>query len=175
MLQWIFGEENNENLNLCTIKSPTNGRFTSDKGNSYHALEMCEGVNKELANQNQKQNENQFSYDNILNSLNMKVRDGKLEYVDSQNSIEKSKNKIINHYFQSQDNTHYFRQTQPQQQPQQTQQFVTKEEFQKRMAYYHWQRYQAKKRIEQIKSKKMLYPTNHIQISREKIKTLSFG
>ena len=33
-----------ELLNLCTIKSPTNGRFTSDKGNSYHALEMCEGV-----------------------------------------------------------------------------------------------------------------------------------
>ena len=31
-------------LNLCTIKSSTNGRFTSDKGNSYHALEMCEGV-----------------------------------------------------------------------------------------------------------------------------------
>ena len=34
-----------ELLNLCTIKSPTNGRFTSDKGNSYHALKMCEGVN----------------------------------------------------------------------------------------------------------------------------------
>ena len=32
-------------LNLCTIKSSTNGRFTSDKGNCYHALEMCEGVN----------------------------------------------------------------------------------------------------------------------------------
>ena len=34
-------------LNLCTIKSPTNGRFTSDKGNSYHAHKMCEGVKKQ--------------------------------------------------------------------------------------------------------------------------------
>ena len=33
-------------FNLCTSKSPTqrDGRFTSDKDNSYHAVEMCEGV-----------------------------------------------------------------------------------------------------------------------------------
>ena len=35
-------------LNFCTIKSPTNGRFTCDKGNSYHAQEMCEGVKKNI-------------------------------------------------------------------------------------------------------------------------------
>ena len=43
-------------LNLCTNKSPTNGRFTSDKGNSYHALEMCEGVNNITPDEN-KQNQ----------------------------------------------------------------------------------------------------------------------
>jgi hypothetical protein len=40
----FFYKKNNYLLHLCTIKSPINGRFTSDKGNSYHALEMCEGV-----------------------------------------------------------------------------------------------------------------------------------
>lgn len=52
-------------LNLCTIESPTNGRFTSDKGNSYHALEMCEGVNNEnnqkVGDKNEKNDdENEF-------------------------------------------------------------------------------------------------------------------
>ena len=31
-------------LHLCTIKSPTSSAFISSKGNSYHALEKCEGV-----------------------------------------------------------------------------------------------------------------------------------
>ena len=39
-----------KSLHLCTIKSPIYGRLTSDKGNSYHALEMCEGV-KEKKNE----------------------------------------------------------------------------------------------------------------------------
>ena len=32
-------------LHLCTIKSPTSSAFIGSKGNSYHALEKCEGVN----------------------------------------------------------------------------------------------------------------------------------
>ena len=38
-------------LHLCTSKTPTKSADLSDKGNSYHALEKCEGVN-------QKQNKN---------------------------------------------------------------------------------------------------------------------
>jgi hypothetical protein len=33
-----------EGVHLCTIKSPTSSAFISSKGNSYHALEKCEGV-----------------------------------------------------------------------------------------------------------------------------------
>ena len=31
-------------LHLCTSKTPTKSADLSDKGNSYHALEKCEGV-----------------------------------------------------------------------------------------------------------------------------------
>ena len=31
-------------LHLCTFKTPTKSAVMSDKGNSYHALEKCEGV-----------------------------------------------------------------------------------------------------------------------------------
>jgi hypothetical protein len=32
-------------LRLCTIKYPTSLAFIGSKGNSYHAIEKCEGVN----------------------------------------------------------------------------------------------------------------------------------
>ena len=55
-----------------------------------------------------------FSYDHILNSLNMKINGGKLEYIPpNQNSLEKTKNKIINHYFQNQPNQQPYQQHQP--------------------------------------------------------------
>jgi hypothetical protein len=34
-------------LHLCTSKTPTKSADLSDKGNSYHALEKCEGVNQD--------------------------------------------------------------------------------------------------------------------------------
>ena len=115
----------------------------------------------------QKQQQQAFSYDNILHSLNMKVNDGKLEYMSNTNSLEKTKNKIINHYFQNQTQRP---QLQPQQQQQQEPQEqnptpMTREEHQRRLAYYYWQQQEQRKRISQIKSKKMLYPTENIQIS----------
>lgn len=124
----------------------------------------------------QQQPQPQFSYDNILNSLNMKVNDGKLEYT---NSLEKTKNKIINHYFQNQTQRP---QLQPQQQEQQELQQpeeqnsrpVTREEHQRRLAYYYWQQQEQRKRISQIKSKKMLYPTENIKISQRSLKSLPF-
>ena len=33
-------------LHLCTFKTPPFRGVMSDKGNSYHALEKCEGVKK---------------------------------------------------------------------------------------------------------------------------------
>ena len=39
------GQIYNYFLNLCTFKTPTLSAFMSDKGNCYHALEKCEGVN----------------------------------------------------------------------------------------------------------------------------------
>jgi len=118
----------------------------------------------------QPQKPSNFSYDHILNSLNMKVTDGKLEYLTNTSSLEKSKNKIINHYFQNQSNP-----TQIHNPPQNENISITKEEHQKRVIYYYWQQQKARKRIAQIKSKKMLYPTNNIQISKTKFKSLSFG
>jgi hypothetical protein len=112
----------------------------------------------------------------------MKVNGGKLEYIPpNQYSLEKTKNKIINHYFQNQPNlqTHQ----QPHQPSSETNQEyndninkpMTREEHEKRLAYYYWQQHQQRKRIAQIKSKKMLYPTDHIQISRSNQKHLNFG
>ena len=118
--------------------------------------------------QHKPQQQQQFSYDNILNSLNMKVNDGKLEYT---NSLEKTKNKIINHYFQNQPQQIQ----QPQeQQPQEQTTPRTREEHQRRLAYYYWQQQQQRKRISQIKSKKMLYPTENIKISQSSLKSLPF-
>ena len=42
-------------LHLCTIKSPTSSAFIGSKGNSYHALEKCEGVKVYI-----------FAYNNVL-------------------------------------------------------------------------------------------------------------
>jgi hypothetical protein len=147
-----------------------------------------------------------FSYDDILNSLHMKVNNGKLEYNSPIKSLEKTKNKIINHYFQSkqqqqqqqhqqqqhqhqQQQQHQHQQQYQQQQPQykrnennetfnqpeSNKQPMTREEYQKRMAYYLWKKQEERKRIAQIKSKKMLYPTENIQISRTKFTSLPFG
>ena len=113
----------------------------------------------------QHKQQQQFTYDNILNSLNMKVNDGKLEYT---NSLEKSRNKIINHYFQNQPQP---QPTAEQHQPQENQTPTprTREEHQRRLAYYYWQQQQQRKRISQIKSKKMLYPTDNIKISQSSL------
>ena len=37
-------------LNICTSKTPTLSADLSDKGNSYHALEKCKGVNSKSVN-----------------------------------------------------------------------------------------------------------------------------
>lgn len=106
----------------------------------------------------------------------MKVTDGKLEYLTNESSLEKSKNKIINHYFQNQSNVQNQQNpTQIHKPPQNENISITKEEHQKRVMYYYWQQQQARKRIAQIKSKKMLYPTNNIQISKTKFNSLHFG
>ena len=39
-----FGLAIQVHLQLCTIKSPSSSAFIGSKGNSYHALEKCEGV-----------------------------------------------------------------------------------------------------------------------------------
>jgi hypothetical protein len=136
-------------------------------------------IHTTIQTQLQRQNINQpaFSYDHILQSLHMKVNDGKLEYIapTSKNNLEKTKNKIINHYFQN-------RPQPPQsQQPQQSQQLqqpspspITREEYQRRIAYHFWKKQEEIKRIAQIKSKKMLYPTDNIQISRTTFTSLPF-
>jgi superfamily II RNA helicase len=41
-------------LQLCTSKTPTKSAVLSDKDNSYHALEKCEGVKSELSLENGK-------------------------------------------------------------------------------------------------------------------------
>ena len=119
----------------------------------------------------QKHQQPQFSYDNILNSLNMKVNDGKLEYT---NSLEKTKNKIINHYFQNQPQRPQQQVQLQQENPTPTPTPRTREEHQRRLAYYYWQQQQQRKRISQIKSKKMLYPTENIKISQSSLKSLPF-
>jgi len=101
-----------------------------------------------------------FSYDHILQSLNMKVNNGKLEYKLPSHSLEKTNQKIINHYFE--------RPVQYQPEPPKT---ITREEYNRRLAYYYWKQREERKRISQIKSKKMLYPgNNNIQISRPSFK-----
>ena len=149
---------------------------------SYH--QKYQQTYKHHSNQPQSQQQQQmqsqtFSYDNILNSLHMKVNGGKLEYIPSnQNSLEKTKNKIINHYFQNQpqqtQQSHQFQSETTQEQINKNQP-MTRQQHEKRLAYYYWQQYQQRKRIAQIKSKKMLYPTDHIQISRPSQKYLTFG
>jgi len=44
----------NDLLNICTSKTPTKSADLSDKGNSYHALEKCEGVNNNTAKTDKK-------------------------------------------------------------------------------------------------------------------------
>jgi len=44
----IKNETIDDVLHLCTSKTPTKSADLSDKGNSYHALEKCEGVKEEV-------------------------------------------------------------------------------------------------------------------------------
>ena len=94
-------------------KSRNNNQFYSTFGKSvprepfkqpsYHQKYQQTYKNYSTKSQQQQQQTQSFSYDHILNSLNMKVNGGKLEYIPpNPNSLEKTKNKIINHYFQSQ-------------------------------------------------------------------------
>ena len=130
---------------------------------SYHQkYQQTYKIQSQQRTQLQKPQQPQFSYDNILNSLNMKVNDGKLEYT---NSLEKTKNKIINHYFQNQPQQIQQVQQIQEQSQEQNSRPRTREEHQRRLAYYYWQQQEQRKRISQIKSKKMLYPTENIQIS----------
>jgi hypothetical protein len=43
------GSQVSSSLHLCTSKTPTKSADLSDKGNSYHALEKCKGVNTSIA------------------------------------------------------------------------------------------------------------------------------
>ena len=178
------------NPQFCSTfpKSGNNNQFLKSgnprepfKQPSYHQKYQQTYKHHSNSQQPQQTQQQPFSYDHILNSLNMKVNGGKLEYTSpNQNSLEKTKNKIINHYFQNQPNQqqqHLYQETtqEPMQEYNNVNQPRTREEHQKRLAYYYWQRDQQRKRIAQIKSKKMLYPTDHIQISRSNQKHLNFG
>ena len=171
------GKSGNNNQFCSTF--PKSGPREPFKQPSYH--QKYQQTYKHHSNpqqQPQPQPKQPFSYDHILNSLNMKVNGGKLEYTPpNQNSLEKTKNKIINHYFENQPNQQPQHQTsetaqEPSQEYNNVNQPRTSEEHQKRLAYYYWQKHQQRKRIAQIKSKKMLYPTDHIQISRSNQKHL---
>ena len=174
LLRKVEQNGNSVNNNQFCSTFPKSGPREPFKQPSYH--QKYQQTYKHHSNQPQSQQQMQsqtFSYDDILNSLNMKVNGGKLEYIPhNQNSLEKTKNKIINHYFQNQ-------LSQPQSETIQEQinkiKPMTREQHEKKLAYYYWQQYQQKKRIAQIKSKKMLYPTDHIQISRLNQKHLTFG
>ena len=143
------------------------------KQRSYHQKyqQTYKTQSQQQPHQHKPQQQQQFSYDNILNSLNMKVNDGKLEYT---NSLEKTKNKIINHYFQNQPQQLQPTQQHTQEQTQENPRPRTREEHQRRLAYYYWQQQQQRKRISQIKSKKMLYTTENIKISQSSLKSLPF-
>lgn len=112
-----------------------------------------------------------FSYDHILNSLNMKVTDGKLEYVrppqnnnnkQTNHNLEESKNKVINHYFQNNPSNQYNNPS-----------FIQTPVFRsKREAYlYYLQQQYEREQIKEVKSKKILYPANkHISIANPSYK-----
>jgi len=167
-----FPKSGNNNQFCSTF--PKSGPREPFKQPSYH--QKYQQTYKQHSNSQlqPQQPQQSFSYDHILNSLHMKVKGGKLEYIPpNQNSLEKTKNKIINHYFQNQ--THQQQQPLNQEPTNSTKRPMTREEHEKKLAYYYWQQHQQRKRIAEIKSKKMLYPTDHIQISRSNQKHLNFG
>ena len=125
-------------------------------------------------------NKKQYSYDDILSSLNMVVKNGVLQFAPTQSIMKKhpnqqqtqqpikqenqqptqlqsqGKNYIINKYF------NYYKDTNIVEEPPKP---LTREEYKKMMIENHIKRIQEKKRIAQIKPKKLLFNTSNIHIS----------
>jgi len=66
---------NTQILHLSTIKSPTKSAFIGSKGNSYHALEKCEGVNAKVKPKtNEKEKEKKFTCCPCYNNTSLDAR-----------------------------------------------------------------------------------------------------
>lgn len=96
-----------------------------------------------------------ISYDDILCSLNLKVNNGKLEYLQPRpsNSLRTCYRKQELQQQQSYQNNHYYSQEEPIP--------ISKEEYKKMMILEFIRRDQQRKRIAQIKSKKLLFAQNN--------------
>jgi hypothetical protein len=137
---------------------------------------------------------NEISYDDILASLNMMVVDGKLQYINPKYSYDKHKqiisnnsnnsynsynNSNINNINKYKENTNisktiiqnsyiqnkYFKNYREPNQPQQRLPPMTREQFRKLQILNILKKRAAQKRINQIKSKKMIFSSNNINFS----------
>ena len=103
------------------------------------------------------------SYDDILSSLNMVVNNGVLQFAKPIQQTQKSQQKkqvtisdnyITNKYFKD-----YKDQSQEPRVP------LTKEEYRQMLIQDYIKRQQAQRRISQIKSRRLLFDTQHINIA----------
>ena len=142
----------------------------------------------ELIHRNTKQENQKFSYDDILNFLNMSIVNGNLQYINNSNNsntrdISSNKNiisqtpptkqaviprlhqnipkqnYIYNKYFKNYKNPKNPKILPP----------MTPQQFKKYKIHQYLKRIEAQKRIDKIKSKKLLFSNNHTMIQSNEI------
>ena len=149
-----------------------------DEQNDFSFLDIDDNntVQNKIIKTNENENKKQLSYDDILNSFNLKVNNGKLEYnslpilkkgIQNQNQIETKK---IVHFQQEELSPElknstifnkYFKNYKDPNQIEQPIKIMTKEEYKQFLI----QDYYNKKRISEIKSKKLLFSNSSNNIS----------
>jgi hypothetical protein len=112
--------------------------------------------------QQQKQPPKKVSYDDILKSMNMRVNNGKLELLQKSQSNQNPQN-MYNSYFN--DGYNNQPQHQQQQQPEMQRRQLTPQEQRAIMIRRQIEMENQRRRISQIKSKKLLFSDNNIHFS----------
>jgi superfamily II RNA helicase len=81
-------------LQLCTSKTPTKSAVLSDKDNSYHALEKCEGVKSESASESSGENTKFVTFASksmVYDELQIDIENSKKRIIELLDKINKKK------------------------------------------------------------------------------------
>ena len=174
-------------LNFEELDSTNNPNDLNDVNNGANYINYWSNANPTI-NESSNQKKPKVSYDDILSSLNMVVNNGVLQFAKPTPQQTQQPEKQVKHQqkkqvtIKTENNQHhqlpqlpqnnyitnkYFKDYKEHQQgvAEEPQVPLTKEEYRQMMIRDYINRQQAQRRISQIKSRKLLFDTQHINIA----------